>query len=188
MICKAWKDSKSEMKIADTLTYLSSCESSFVQRRISNIIGQVNICPCLEGRVWWHTCYICSYSKSPCFEEKKHYLEQLLNYIFVSKIAGQVKRCPSQVRFTFPWKKIGHNELNQPTAGTYIFPIYTNHRPLQLILSCISSLILDRRSLWTPGRSPFRAYRRNCSSGSSSSIDPCIETPPKKEKEKEWRN
>lgn len=45
--------------------------------------------------------------------------------------------------------------------------------PLQLISIHVSALVLDLRSRWTPGRSPFRAHCKNCSSGFSSSIDPC---------------
>lgn len=81
--------------------YLSSCEGSFVQRRISNIIGQINICARLEGLVTYvlpvHLFRIL------CFEKKKRYLKQFLHHIFVTKITGQMKRRPSQVRLTFTW-------------------------------------------------------------------------------------
>lgn len=39
---------KSIWKSGDTM-YLSSCESSFVQWSITNVVGQVYICPRLQG-------------------------------------------------------------------------------------------------------------------------------------------
>lgn len=76
--------------------------------------------------------------------------------------------CTSRGWEDWEWSRIGNAEFLTTNRKCFQPCVL----PLQLMLMCVSSLIFDMSSLWIPDRSPFRANCRNCSSGSSSSIDP----------------